>query len=518
MSGLRLMETFNRLVKGQFTQHLKKGAVALALTTALAAPVAAHHNDNNDLDVRQSNTIHSQDLRTIQDRFNRAVTDREILLMDHDWIQINRAVSDVREDLDFRDRYLIEYLSRRGRVHINNEFFYPVSDDYLKAPHAQFVNIAPADGGKDFKLCIVYGEQGEKDGKTAIKNFMDLSRTIHGPDIGTATIQNVPNAAHWKKFISYHEIGHCMDDWYMPSITKAENTKEYLASYHRAETFADVYSVLLMAREEGITDIARSMTNVRLAIAALSGPFQTTWKDPDKIGYHAGYIYATQRSIRATQDYIDRNGTKDLYEMSYKDIAKMAHDIVDKNALNNLEAETLMSMFFMKYNMDIWEKMKDDVPFITEHYPYALELQAKMERALRSVLDLSHIPEDQSVLELLTFPGSPDAYAQERRGEVDYEGLDARAKTLAKTLASQSPTVEILIKTFTENKDAWRKTLSNGTDAEKKEAMDNLTVAGEALRLAVHEIRGTDPYAPPPNDNQPIGKQAQLNLPTVAPR
>src|SRR5690606_18222205 len=86
--------------------------------------------------------------------------------------------------------------------------------------------------------------------------------------------------------------------------------------YHRGESFADVYGALLMAREQGVTDMARHVANIRLANMALSGPFQVAWGNPGSVTHYASFIYATHRSLGAAQDYIDRHGVAALQAMS----------------------------------------------------------------------------------------------------------------------------------------------------------------------------------------------------------
>ena len=502
MSGLRLKETFNRLLKDQYVQFLNKGAAACALAVSIALPAAAHHDENQELDVYDSGTAHSQELQSIQDRFNRAVGDRLIVLVDRDWVQINEALNNLPPgDTDLRQRYLVEYMVQRGQLHVPQEMFKNIDDDSLYSnPHSQTFNLT-AQNNLRLRVCTVYGGRGEMDGRTAVRDFISPSAAIHGDDIADAPVQSAPDAKQYKQFVTYHEIGHCMDDWFVTAMATAKTPDDQLAYYHRAETFADVFSALMMAREEGVTDIAETIANIRLANAALAGPYRAIWADQGTKSFYASVIYATHRPVRAAQDYIDQNGPQTLQAMSYKDVALLARDLVDQNALSALETEVLVDLFAAKFDLDVWEQVKGDVPYIAQRYPYAVKLKQEMEQALRAVLDLGHIPAAQSVLEQISFAGNPYQRAAELEAQQNPVADSMRARALAAALLAeaggQNATIKDLTRAFIRNKDLWRETLSGGTDAERRQAVENLAVAGQALREAARQVHGVTPS----NDN-----------------
>lgn len=496
MSGLRLRETFNRLLENQFVSYVKKGTAALVIAATLVFPAAADHNHADDLTKYKSDTEHSEQLRSIQDKFNRAVQDRRIILIDRDWLQINSAVNDIGQDQELRNRYLTEYLLTRGSLHMVGDYFKGMTDRDLLSPHSQLFAV-PIPNQDPMQVCLVFGGRGELDGQTAVEDFIDVSRVLHGDELADADIQMYPDAEQFKEFVTYHEIGHCMDDYFLANMGQAQTLGDYLALYHRAETFADVFGVLMMARDEGVTDIAEIIANKRLANMALSGPFQTAWSNPNSITHYASYIYATHDSVRAAQDYLDQNGVAGLQNMSYQDIAKLAQDITAKNALDDKEVDALLYLFAMEFDTGLWDRMRGQVKFVDERYQQALELKAKMEAALRNIFDLSHIPAGQSVLDGIPFNADPAAVFKEAQAEQpDANILEARALALSQELllkTGHNPTIERLIDVFSELKDEWRETLSNGSAAEREKAMQSLQVAGQALGLAAKEIRGPAP-------------------------
>ena len=515
MSGLRLRKTFNRLVTNQFGDFLKKGAAALMIAGSLALPAQAHHNNNDDLNVRNSSSNHSQEVRSIQDKFNRAVRDRRMILVDRDWIQINRALNDVRNDTELRNRYLAEYLLRYGRLHLPTDFFKNTRDeDIFLSPHTRVFTAYPQ--GKPLKVCTIFGGRGVMDGRSAVRDFINPSNVVHGAEIAGASIRLDPDAAKYKKFVTYHEIAHCMDDYFLPKMAGAASHDERLAYYHRAETFSDVFSALIMARDEGITDMAETIASIRLANMALSGPYQTAWSSPLDSGYSASYVYATHRSVRAAQDYLDRNGTAGLAKMTYNEVADLASNIVSQNALNDLEAEALMYLFSNKFDLTVWDQVKDNVPYVRARYAYAVELKREMEEGLRAVLDLGHIPASQSALERITFAGAPYQRQAEARAYFDRKAQIAMARAVSAELVvgagGRNATLDRLVETFSAKKDQWREALSSGSDAEKSEAMKKLEVVGYSLWLAAQQIKAMQPSsdsapatAPAPVSNRSNG-------------
>ncbi|MBI1258529.1 MAG: hypothetical protein GC204_13760 [Chloroflexi bacterium] len=500
MSGLRLRETFNRLLKTQFAQYLKKGAIATLVAASVVTPALAHHNDNSDLNTYNSNTRHSQELRHIQNEFNNAVRDRRMILVDPDWVQINRALNNVQDE-KLRNRYITEYLLESGRLHLNQDYFKGQKDAEWKDPHTERFGVTTAQG-QSMQVCIIFGGRGESDIKTRVRDFINVSKALHGKDVADADVKVTTDTATFKKFVNFHEIGHCMDDWYLPNMNsaKASSAQSYLMYYHKAETFGDVFSVLMMARDEGVTNIAETIADIRLANMALAGPFQVEWARQGSTSYYASFIYATHRSIRAAQDYIDQNGTTSLQMMSYKQIAQLASNIVDQNALNKNEYEALMALYATKFNLNVWNSLKGSMPYIAQHYNDAIKLRQEIAQGLIRVLDLKlklgQDPLDVVTANLATV--TPSAYINElKQKQGNPAVLDARAQALGNRLYQQAggtnASINSLLQIFTLQKDIWRATLSGGTDAQRAQAMDDLSVAGKAVWYAAQKISGPAP-------------------------
>jgi len=519
MSGLRLRETFNRLLQNQFTSYLKKGVAGLLVAATVALPAAAHHNDNNDLRPQESNTRNSRELRSIQQQFNRAVTDRNIILMDRDWIEINRALNDVRNNEALRNRYLAEYLARAGRLHITPDYFKSTTDSAIVNPHSQLVQATTADGAA-LRVCIVFGGQDDLDIESRVRDFIDVSRAVHGNAVRDASVTVSTTPERFRQYVNYHEIGHCMDDWYLPAMKGdfSQDPAAFFLLYHRAESFADVYGALLMAREKGVTNIAGEAANIRLANGALAGPFQVRWSQPTSTSHYASFIYATHRSLRAAQEHVDRHGAASLQAMSYQEIAVLAHEIVDRTALNKMEFETLMALYATKFDRNVWDQLRETTPFIADRYAYAQQLRGEIEQGLRAVLDLRHLPPGADALAAIPYSGTPVDYVREMQQKAGTPAAQAvRAQALAARLYAQAggsrANMDDLLRVFTENKDRWRATLASGNAAERKQAMDNLAVAGKALWLAAHRVRGTDPNAVNDNRAEPQNAPVPKNGP-----
>lgn len=521
MSGLRLRETFNRLLRNELTHYLKKGAAALLVAASVVLPASAAHNDKGDLTTYDSQTRNSRELRGIQQEFNRAVNDRRMILMDRDWIEINRALNDVRGNAELRNRYLTELLAQSGRLHVNPDYFKSLTDSDIQSAHTQ-VGTATAGDGSSFKVCVVFGGQGDQDITTRVRDFIDLSRAIHGSELNDAAVRAKLDPQQFKRYIHYHEIGHCMDDWYLANMRGdfSKDPVSYFMLYHRAESFSDVFGALMMAREEGVTDLARQVADIRLANMALAGPFQVEWSDPRSTTYYASFVYATHRSLRAAQDFIDSNGVAALKAMDYHQVAALARDIVDRTALNRMEHDALMYLYTTQFKMDTWDRLRSSMAYVAARHPYALQLRQEIAQGLGNLLDLRHLPPGYDPLAAIPFRGNPGEFIREARQKMgDPAVLLARAERLSDRLYQEAggskATMDELLRVFTAHKDRWRNTLSTGTEAERKEAMDNLAIGGGALWLAAHKVRGTDPFAT--NDNNKPAPAQQQPAPKTAP-
>jgi|GEM_PF-3370621 len=514
MSALRLREAFSRLHNTSFIRHLKKGAAAALVAASVALPAAAAHNDNDDLRVHNSNTSDSREVRSLAQQFNSAARNKLFVPMDRDWIEINRALGDVRDNEQLRNRYLAEYLLRSARIHVHPDLFKDMSDAAILSSRTQVLTANGSDGSK-LRVCLIYGGRGEQDIKTRVRDFIDLSRVIHGEDFNNADVKTSLTPGQFRQLINYHEFGHCMDDWYLPNMNGdfSRDPLAFFMIYHRAETFSDVYGALMMAREHGVTNAARQLADIRLANMALAGPFQVNWSDPRSLNAQASFIYATHRSLEAAQEYIDRNGAAALRGMDYNQVAALARDIVDRTALNRLEYGALMYLFATKFDMSIWDNLKDRLPYVAERHALAVELRREIGEGLCAVLDLRHIPPGQDVLSSMPFSGTPAEFMAEVKQKAgDPAALDARAAALSADLyrlaGGGRANIDTLLRVFTEKKDQWRAALANGTEAGKKEAMDNLAVAGKALWYPAHKVRGTDPHAAQDTVLAPVLKPA----------
>ena len=493
MSNLRLRETFNGLLSNWFFSSLKKGAAAFTIVLALSGSVVADAEEENM--PQNAGTEHSQHLQSIQEEFNQAVQDRRMILVDRDWLQINTALENPTNEQDIRNKMLQNYILDRGNINIDETFFEQMTDRDLLMPHTQIITLTNGQGDQ-MRGCMVYGGRGELDGEEAVRDFVDLSTAMHGQTLDNADVLNAPNAEAFKEFITYHEIGHCMDDFFISEMNNAQSLQEYLAYYHRAESFSDVYGALMMARNEGVTDIADKVARLRLANMALTGPIQVEYASANSPGHYMSYIYATHRPVSAAQDYLDQNGTAGLENMSVQEVAELARDIVNQHALTQKEADALMYLFAMDHDMSVWEGLKDQVSYINERYDDAVTLRQEMDQALREQFDLGQIPAGSSALDLISFDGTIVDLIIERNQELDLVELETRARVLADELLQLAGTgadENRLVEVFIQEKDQWRRDLDDQDSAIRESARENLEVATKALRRAVMIVRGQDP-------------------------
>jgi hypothetical protein len=320
--------------------------------------------------------------------------------------------------------------------------------------------------------------------------MLALHPLIHGQEIGTARLRAPMPLDVMNRMTDYHEIGHCMDKWYIGAANRADKAADAFAYdllHHEAETYADVFALMMMARD-GYADIvalAEWRANMRLAALALTGPIRTQVTSASDPGHEGGYIYAIHGAIRAAAARIGEIGPQRLREMSLDQIRDLCHDITERSALKDpAQEEAITYMLAHDFNLAVWDRLRAYLPHIEERYRIAVHFKAEMNAALRAVLELDDMPQGADIVAAIPFnprglyllPGVSDALARQNTQE------------MTERLAGAATDRAGLFRAFTTLKDELRAKLATGSAAEQKDAARRLEAMPAALILALREI------------------------------
>lgn len=502
---------------------VKRGAVALTLAAAaLFSPAGNGDASANGLRIRESHTQHSRDLEKLTHHFNQERSDVLLVTLDPDWFQLNAAAngSTVLDRPLMRRLIEIYTMQKSGIMLTDDAHAYFILDMMALGLNNTYPVRLTENGHYAGKACFLMPATADQDKVSHINEYLlGVRPAIHTGIARLPLNKSIRTGLH-ETYNDYHEMSHCFDRWYVEqSFDRQEQHNEISAATihaHKGETFAEVMGGLLMARDGVSSDIVPERRSVRLTGNANLGPLAFMFAHDDsrsndaaesqraiplRGGKNAGFVYASYRALDAAQKKIDELGDR-IKVMSLNDIADLAHDITEQNALGVNEALGALFLWNNRFNVDRLE----DVSFIrlearhdgeldlNKAYEFAKEYRAEMNRALIRVLDFG--PEssnpDFDALAAIGFNLTDKNAGRLGQGF----GADdivpvfvVRDQLLADQGVKKDKSLPSLIKAYETFKNERRLLLETGSEKDRRESRYLLSVAPEALRLAIREMQ-----------------------------
>lgn len=462
---------------------------------------------DTELVVQPSQTALSQRLSELQQRFGTMVRDVKLVVIDKDWFQKNAVLNGVPPyqyalpptQAQTVQQLAAEFIRSRSGLSFPPESFQGMEKEMmrtegmsLKLPYG--ATEEALQGGQQ-SICLLYPHYSDWDRDSYYKNLLGLNPSIHG-DIAQAHLRDPQSLEFMKRFVDYHEIGHCYDRWNVTALAQSQNAGEFLTTRHKAEVFAEVFANLMLARD-GYTEFSQKQADLRLAIAALSGPVKAAMSDPREVSFYMTSVYLLQEGSRNAGAEIERLGLSRLQAMSIEEVLTLANEITNRSVFDLQDTASAVGyMMYNAYDFTAWEEARLTNPIIQRRYDIAQRLKVDMEGAVHRVLDLGN--RSQPVLQPASFNFERVTFSS-----VGATALQARASELARDLQARmgrNLSRDNLIRVYTARKDELRRTLE-GTDVPAKEqATIDLSLMMMALRQAYDLLPLT--ARPAVNDSQ----------------
>jgi hypothetical protein len=286
----------------------------------------------------------SRFIKQMNDRFGNIDSDQQILIFDPDHIYAADGMASsanngylhlrnyankyiwwnskrlfLHEGLDAANKVMIT----RGGVALHGN----VTDQFMYKKHGH---------QNDAKLCMVFPRNPDTSGMRDAADIAALNPKAI-TKIGGQTLQEAFPKDLMRRWTVYHEAGHCQDDFYIPEAINSEGAGR-AARLAQAETFADIYSVLLLA-QEGHMDFAGKLARLRLLTPAGKGrelmrqcannPFANfrllnqSWA---AVGHYS------EPALTVTQDYITKTGRAELQKMTNEQLIAKAKEITEAHS------------------------------------------------------------------------------------------------------------------------------------------------------------------------------------------
>lgn len=467
------------------------------------------------LDLRESTTIHSERVMDLQELFNNAVHDRTLVFIDRDWFQIN--FSNNSNDAYTNARIFSEYIEERTGKEIDPAILAPFVRYLATGAGVTFpMGEVPTMDGDTINLNIVIGHWDDKDAETSMREFMNLHGSIVGP-LANDDLQLEMSLEDLKKFIDYHESGHAMDDWYVHQASEALTPNDYLFLRHKAEVFAEVFSLYMMAREGNI-DHVEALKNMRIIAGATGGPLSVQGRSPADPSAYGAYSYMLHRAIQGAFDRISQMDPSDLQNLSVQEIQQLSHQITEQYAFDDeISMQAITYLFRNNYDLTELEANRHQSAEQQQIYDRALEIKQEFGEAFDAMFDLSnHRLTADNVMDNLPlmipqqsgWPQGPDRQAI----------VSALNELIQEAGGPANITVDSMIEAISERKDELRTILEDGTnDAQMAAARSELSLMPHIVYNAITQARSMEqargqnvsPHtqAEPSNDNEDSGDE-----------
>ncbi len=484
-------------------------AVALSVPAgqALAQPAMEDHNSryggdlvvqpphsarvDTTLTIKPSETSFSRRIEALQQRFGNMMPDVKLVAIDKDWFQQNAILNGGRayqqapsddEKATIR-RLMSEYVRNRTQISFNPASFQGLEQDALRtegmAIKFQYGDSQESAKTSEKNICLLFPHFADKSRDQYYSSLISRNPSINGA-LADVPLRDPADLEYMKRFVDYHEIGHCYDRWYIKNISTANGPQGFLENRHKAEIFGEVFANLMLARD-GYTGFSEKQADLRLAIAAFDGPITARYRDPTDIRMFMTYAYLLHEGSRNAGREIERLGTERLQAMNMEDILNLAHDITERSAFDIGHVPVAVAyMMGNRYDISGWESRRAESPQMEEIYQTMTKLKNDMEQAVRRVFDFGNRAEP--VLRPESFDFSNPSFPR-----LSASAQEARARELGRELRQGlgwTPTADNLARAFQQKKEALRRVLETGGAQAQVDASRDLDLMQMALKYA----------------------------------
>ena len=443
------------------------------------------------LTIKSSDTSLSRRIAALQQRFGNMMPDVKLVVMDKDWFQQNSTLNGVRpyqyapnesQAATIR-RLTSEYVRARGNLSFNPDSFEGLERDVLRT-EGMAIKFQYGENDVDAKssgknICLLFPHFADQSRDQYYDNLINRNSSIHGP-LAQAPLRDPMDYEYMKRFVDYHEIGHCFDRWYIKNISREGGPQAFLENRHKAEVFGEVFANLMLARD-GYTQFSEKQADLRLAIAAFNGPVSARINDPNDVSFYMTYAYLLHEGSRNAGREIERLGTQRIQAMSMEEVLELAHQITERSVFDVNDVPPAVGyMMANRYDLSALDTLRQQYPRVEVRYEIMQRLKADMEGAVRRVFNFGNRTEP--ILQPSSFNFDSPSFPR-----IGASALEARGRELGQELRDRlglMPSMDNLVGVFQQKKDELRRVLETGNAQAQADAARDLTLMHMALKNA----------------------------------
>ncbi len=283
-----------------------------------------------------------------QAKYQKAIKDYPILIFNQDEIDARflaaKAFGDSKEKKALRLKVIQEYIFDKIGLEVS-EREADQYEPYLTVLKGSAVALPLLQGGfgkYQYKMCGVFHASPNSNQRLELERILGLrTKDVYENKAAESILPKLPYET-LAKFSIYHEIGHCLDQTFLPSTYNSGGESPH--SVHESESFAEVMGLFILT-QEGHKNIARNRGMLRTIYSRKMGSFFA--KNPS-LGFGnpffiaGGVIYYLDPVLKAADVKI-RELRGDFKKLDLPELMNLAREVVEKNALNSRSFHAILT-------------------------------------------------------------------------------------------------------------------------------------------------------------------------------
>lgn len=301
-----------------------KLTLALSLFTLMVSPFAK--------------TEFSKTIEYVQKKYATPFKDYPILIFDLDEVQFRFAKAKAFGDNKEQEKRRIEIIQKyvKEEVGIDLEFNEAMTYELYTTKLKEGAYAMPTlkDGPnrkKIYKMCAVFPATPNSNKRLETERITGLKTPGAYDDVTYEGLQEKLEYEEMQLFSLYHELGHCLDPYFMPENYNVYEVDAH--SVHESESFAETFALLMLERE-GVKGTGQTRALLRNMYTQKMGKW---FIDNPRNGFgnplylKGGLIYYLAPSLIAADEFVRRN--KDFLQGDIASLLEKAKEIVEANSL-----------------------------------------------------------------------------------------------------------------------------------------------------------------------------------------
>lgn len=299
-----------------------------------------------------------------QSKYQNAIKDYPILIFNQDEIDARflaaNAFGDSKEKKAQRLKVIQEYIFDKIGLEVSER----EADQYepyvtvLKGSAVALPLLQGRFGKYKYKMCGVFHASPNSNQRLELERILGLrTKEVYENQAAESILPKLPYET-LAKFSIYHEIGHCLDQTFLPGVYNSGVESPH--SVHESESFAEVMGLFILT-QQGHKNIARNRGMLRTIYSRKMGSYFA--KNPG-LGFGnpffvaGGVIYYLDPVLKAADVKI-RELRSDFHQLQLPELITLAREIVEKNALHSRSFHAILSFLQADHQEDALDRYRE---------------------------------------------------------------------------------------------------------------------------------------------------------------